>query len=349
VFKPVFSTHELHLGDRLLFCSDGLSGQLDDDSLVALLGNPDANRTLDSLQRAVYAVGAPDNVTMIVADVVESSFELDTAQPQVLGAAADVVIPEVPHATYPDNPDDASAPESPASESGDSSPESSPKIDADADDLAWFDVPPSPETQANDIGGRKRRRVGRRPRDTGPVWQDDDSEHVHARRGLLVGVSVVFGVLALIAASLWGGREYLSSQFFIGDEVGQVAIFHGLPDEVIGIPLNWVAETSHTSLSDLPVYYADQVRDGKLRPANLEAARVTLAELEAKAAYCRSLRNPTTPPTTPGTTPGTPQGTGSTSTRPTSASPTRSAVTPTTTQLAPSTPPAATPGPEDCP
>jgi protein phosphatase len=329
VFKPVLSNHALQLGDRLLFCSDGLSGQLDDDDIVSLLGDPDTNKTITSLKTAVYDLGAPDNVTIVVADVVEANAELDAAAPQLFGAVAKVVIPDVPHFGFPDN------------------------VPQDMEDTGWFDLPPDPETQESDIGARRSLRSSK-SRELEPVKLDDDNDRPQ-KRGLLVGISVLVAVLALLLAGLWGGQRYLSSQFFIGDDDGQVAIFQGLPERVVGIELNWVAETSNTSLSDLPTFYADQVRGGNLRPADLASARVTLSELEAKAAYCRSLRVPTGAPSATPTPPtaNTPPVQPTESTEPTESAttaPTAAQTTPITPATpASTTPTPAAPGLEDCP
>jgi protein phosphatase len=371
VFKPVLSTHELQLGDRLLFCSDGLSGQLDDDALVALLGSPDTAKTLSSLKQAVFDVGAPDNVTIIVADVVESNAELDAAPPQLFGAVSRVVIPDAPHFGFaePEGADGSPigtgigrgsgakdiprAPKGGNKHAQDTSDVQDTQDTQDAQedaDIAWFDVPPDPSTQDSDIGGRRRSRSRKSRRKMSPptVAANTDTgpdTSGHHKPGLLIGISVIVGVLALIGAGLWSGQKYLSNQYFIGDEQGQVAIFQGLPERIIGIELNWVAETSDTALADLPVFYADQVREGNLRPADLAAARVTLAELEAKAAYCRSLRNPATTPPTPPTPTSSP--TTSATTPPATPNTTATPASPTTTS-SPTAPPA-TPGPEDCP
>jgi protein phosphatase len=59
-------------GDRFLVCSDGLTGELEDSDIAALLaGNPDPQAAADQLVRQAVAVGGHDNVTVVVLDVVE--------------------------------------------------------------------------------------------------------------------------------------------------------------------------------------------------------------------------------------------------------------------------------------
>jgi protein phosphatase len=65
-------------GDRFLVCSDGLTGELEDADIAALLaGNPDPQAAADQLVHQAVAAGGHDNVTAVVLDVVE----VVTAQP----------------------------------------------------------------------------------------------------------------------------------------------------------------------------------------------------------------------------------------------------------------------------
>jgi serine/threonine protein phosphatase PrpC len=60
-------------GDRFLLCSDGLSDYVE-DSVIAqtLLANPDRKTAAAELVHRTLENGAPDNVTVIVADVTEA-------------------------------------------------------------------------------------------------------------------------------------------------------------------------------------------------------------------------------------------------------------------------------------
>jgi serine/threonine protein phosphatase PrpC len=59
--------------DRYLVCSDGLTGVLSDKEIKSLIKGKEAAVAVDALVDATYINGAPDNVTIIIADVVESS------------------------------------------------------------------------------------------------------------------------------------------------------------------------------------------------------------------------------------------------------------------------------------
>ena len=82
----------LQAGDRVLFCSDGICGLVDDPEIEAALRLPDLDQASDQLVDEALAEGGIDNITAIVADVVEADGGGVTA---VLGAAAERAIPPV--------------------------------------------------------------------------------------------------------------------------------------------------------------------------------------------------------------------------------------------------------------
>jgi serine/threonine protein phosphatase PrpC len=82
--QPEIVLNDAKLGDRFLLCSDGLTGEISKGELLTALTIDDREVALDTLMKAVLAAGAPDNVTIIVADLVESDA---TNSLQFLGAA----------------------------------------------------------------------------------------------------------------------------------------------------------------------------------------------------------------------------------------------------------------------
>jgi serine/threonine protein phosphatase PrpC len=67
--QPVVTAVDLHEGDRILLCSDGLNGALDDDEIASLLrGTGDVAHTAEALISAALEAGSPDNVTVVVAE-----------------------------------------------------------------------------------------------------------------------------------------------------------------------------------------------------------------------------------------------------------------------------------------
>jgi PPM family protein phosphatase len=86
--EPDLSMREARVGDRYLLCSDGLSGVVSFETLRdTLAAGDDPAGTAEALVKLALRGGAPDNVTCIVADVIES-VDLGDAAPSVVGAAS---------------------------------------------------------------------------------------------------------------------------------------------------------------------------------------------------------------------------------------------------------------------
>ncbi|MFE1252233.1 MerR family transcriptional regulator [Streptomyces fungicidicus] len=71
---PDLRLHDARPGDRYLLCSDGLPSVVDDDTIGELLGTaPTPDEAVDALIAAANGAGGPDNISCVVADVVESA------------------------------------------------------------------------------------------------------------------------------------------------------------------------------------------------------------------------------------------------------------------------------------
>jgi serine/threonine protein phosphatase PrpC len=82
---PVLQMYEVKKGDRYLLCSDGLSGVLTDKEIKIGLKKSDKDDAVKFLVDATYINGAPDNVTVLIADISDDS----SAPSTLLGAAHD--------------------------------------------------------------------------------------------------------------------------------------------------------------------------------------------------------------------------------------------------------------------
>ncbi|MDP9181949.1 MAG: protein phosphatase 2C domain-containing protein, partial [Actinomycetota bacterium] len=85
--EPDLSVRETRVGDRWLLCSVGLTGPVSSkDTLQDALSLPTPQEACDRLVQLALRGGGPDNVTVIVADVVDDGEP--EASPMVGGAAA---------------------------------------------------------------------------------------------------------------------------------------------------------------------------------------------------------------------------------------------------------------------
>jgi serine/threonine protein phosphatase PrpC len=85
--EPSLTIREARPGDRYLLCSDGLSGVVSHETLAEAMHIADPQQCADRMIELALKGGGPDNVTVIIADVVDVDFGEDA--PIVGGAAGD--------------------------------------------------------------------------------------------------------------------------------------------------------------------------------------------------------------------------------------------------------------------
>lgn len=69
MLAPVLMVYEVKPRDRFLLCSDGLSGAINEKEIKTGMKIPDRESAVDHLINAAYSAGAPDNVTVLLADI----------------------------------------------------------------------------------------------------------------------------------------------------------------------------------------------------------------------------------------------------------------------------------------
>jgi protein phosphatase len=87
--EPDLFFHDVRIGDRYLLCSDGVTAVLSDSDLLEVLRTvEEPTEVVDRLIELANAGGGPDNITCVVADVVEDDAQPAPSEPVVVGAAA---------------------------------------------------------------------------------------------------------------------------------------------------------------------------------------------------------------------------------------------------------------------
>mgnify|MGYP005811850519 CR=1 FL=1 len=276
--RPDFSLIDVKRADRFLFCSDGLCGLVDDRDIRRMLRVSDPAEALELLVNAAKTAGGYDNITVLVADVVPGNLDLDAVPPRIIGAAATVRIPDVPSVEHA-----AAA----VSHAGAAEPAGAVPAVAEAGETA-SDEPPAGliDPDANEEI-RYAPRVGHR---RNRIWT------------VVISVLVAVGVLT---GAAFGWRSYTASRYYLGPVDDRVGIYRGLPDTILGRPLGELVEVRPTKLSDLPVWYADQVRSYTYQSGSLAEASATADQLAELAKICIARRQASQSPSpSPGPSPG---------------------------------------------
>lgn len=82
------SLREAVVGDRWLLCSDGLSGVVSPETILETLASvDDPGQCAEDLVQLALRAGGPDNITVVIADVVDAE-TVSPQPPQIVGAAA---------------------------------------------------------------------------------------------------------------------------------------------------------------------------------------------------------------------------------------------------------------------
>jgi protein phosphatase len=84
--EPTLIMREARAGDRYLLCSDGLSDPVSDDTILEALQIRDVAESADRLIELALRGGGPDNVTVVVADVIDYGY--GQTQPILAGAVS---------------------------------------------------------------------------------------------------------------------------------------------------------------------------------------------------------------------------------------------------------------------
>lgn len=262
--EPDLFALELVPGDRLFLCSDGACGVLEDDRITALLSDGTPEFASIELVRASLDAGSSDNVTCVVADVVDPS-ERTPTDPMVVGAAADISRRKARGLFR-------------AHRSGDTG-ELEP-VAAEIPDGVGYAIPEDPIVDPEAL------RYAPQP----------PPRFAWARR--LLGAAIVLGLvwIALGTAYWWSQQKYYVGEG-TGDSDGYVVIYRGV--DVPG--LSRVYEVSDLEVADLQETMQEDVRDGAMIYSSVERAREAIIRIGANGRQPEE--TPPTTPAPTGTTP----------------------------------------------
>ena len=237
----------LEVGDRIFLCSDGACGTLDDARMADILATGTPDYAAVELVRASLEAGSSDNVTCVVADVIDTEPDPDL-QPLLVGAAADLPRKATGGVTgrglFRGH------------RSGDTG-----EIDPVPDDLpADMHVIPS------DPIDREAQRYAPRP----------PARHTWLKR--LLALAVLLGIIWVALAAAWSWSQ---QQYYVGVSDDRVTIFRGLNAEIPGVDISHPYEVTDVALANLSEIDAEQVAEG-IEARDLDDARATVDNYAAR-------------------------------------------------------------------
>ncbi len=207
-------------GDRWLLCSDGLSSYVDEERIRSILGdNAPPSDVADRLVREALENGAPDNVTVVVADV-DPDGPYSPPEAVTVGSAAAPIEFDSEGARRLRLPTLLLHPLKATAANRET------HLEADDDDYLE-------RLLAEDRRRARRRRL---------TW--------------LIGIGIV--VLAALVAAIIGYR-WTQDQYYVGESNGRVAVYQGVQASVGPFALSSVIRDTEIEVADLPAYYRTQV------------------------------------------------------------------------------------------
>ncbi|MFI0717918.1 Stp1/IreP family PP2C-type Ser/Thr phosphatase [Streptomyces sp. NPDC021224] len=238
--EPDLSIREVRVGDRYLICSDGLSGVVSHQTLEdTLAGYQAPHETVQELIQLALRGGGPDNITCIVADVLDTD-DGDTLAgqlndtPVVVGAVADTQLPL----------SDARHLQTPAGRAAElgRTPQQSGPAGAFGPPGSGGPVPGAP---------------------LGTFGEHEDAEKGEPRKGRSWVKRTVIGavVLAVVAGGgLYGFYTWAQTQYYVGAKGDHVAVYRGIDQKLVWISMSKLHEDRpDIKLAYLPDYLRNQV------------------------------------------------------------------------------------------
>lgn len=269
------SVREARIGDRYLLCSDGLSGVVDEASIAGSLTMSDPTGCVTRLVDLALERGAPDNVTVVVADVIAAESEREELfAPVVVGAAGEPrVRAQLPGVRFPDDSQpDPDAPDVPSFVEGGPPTAPQPLVNADL-------IVPAAEQAMHDARVAAARKEKRRRRTK--------------------TISIYVALIAAIAAVTYGGliaaQTWLNNQWYVAINgsagTGTVGIYQGIQGNLGGIRLSNLETDTLLPVGELPLFDQELVSKGIPAESLTDAQRIVI-ELESRAAECRTIFPP---------------------------------------------------------
>ncbi|MEU6309575.1 PP2C family serine/threonine-protein phosphatase [Streptomyces sp. NPDC047014] len=286
IVEPDLSIREVRAGDRYLICSDGLSGVVSHQTLEETLADYHGPReTVQSLIQLALRGGGPDNITCIVADVLDTdSGDTLAAQvsdtPVVVGAVA-----ENQHQLFDNN----HAMQTPAGRASGLGRQAGPPAGS-------FGPPGSGDGGGYGYGdqgqgGGGYGSFGEADGYDGGSGYEDTYDHPRRRRGKgrrwATRTLTLLIVAGVIGGGLYAGWRWTQTQFYVGVKGEHVALFRGISPKLGPLELSKVeTDRPDIELKYLPPFKRKLV-EATISEGTLDGARKKLDDLGVQVSACK--------------------------------------------------------------
>jgi protein phosphatase len=269
--EPDLSIREVRVGDRYMICSDGLSGVVSHQTLEdTLAGYQAPHETVQELIQLALRGGGPDNITCIVADVLDTD-DGDTLAsqlndtPVVVGAVAENQLP-LSDARHLQTPAGRAAELGRTPQSGAPSGAFGPPGSGGAvPGAAGAPLGSFGEHEGADLAKPAKRNWVKRT---------------------VIGV-VAFAVLA--GGGLYFLYAWAQTQYYVGVNGDHVAVYRGIDQKLAWISLSKL----HTDRDDIKLQYLPDFEQKQLRNTiafdSLKQADDRVAQLSKQATVCKKV------------------------------------------------------------
>lgn len=228
-------------GDRLLLCSDGLTGCVSDADIAATLRDvADPDDAARKLIELANAGGGDDNITAVIVDVVDDPVP---SSPPPLGDAPTEVVP-----TVADDDTDVGR-----------ETEAMPVVAATSvPSPAVIEHPPPPEREPPAAVRKHRRR------------EEHEASRFWVRFTIWAAVFLVLVIGGWVAVA-W----FTSTSYYVGTDGGVVAVYKGIPSSVFGSAVDdELVERSPLRVDQLPEKTREDLDEGIKADSREEAERI---------------------------------------------------------------------------
>ncbi|MET3982260.1 serine/threonine protein phosphatase PrpC [Streptomyces sp. PvR034] len=291
--EPDLSIREVRPGDRYLICSDGLSGVVSHQTLEETLADYHGpHETVQALIQLALRGGGPDNITCIVADVLDTdSGDTLAAQlndtPVVVGAVA-----ENQHQLF----DGGNAMQTPAGRASGLGRQASPPPPGafgppGSGEGPGYGAAPDAGYPAGGGGGAYGGFGEADGYDADSSAYDDTYDHPRRRRSKgrkwTTRTLTLLIVAGLLGGGLYAAHRWTQTQYYVGAKDGHVALYRGISQDLAWFKLSSVeADQPDIELKYLPSFQQKLV-EATISEGSLDSARKKIDELALQVSACK--------------------------------------------------------------